>query len=43
MSYDDFQEFLKVEKGADFYKTILPQIKEIVTDTLEAFANLLEE
>ena len=43
MSYDDFNEILKQLKGVDFYKTILPQIKQGITDTLEAFANILED
>lgn len=44
LSYDDFQEVLKAITGdaCDFYKEILPQIRQIVTDTLEAFANELE-
>ena len=41
ISYHDFQEWLKVNKGVDFYKQVLPQIKQIVADTLEAFADLL--
>ena len=43
MSYDDFNEILKYLKGVDFYKTILPQIKQGITDTLEALANILED
>jgi tubulin---tyrosine ligase len=43
MSYDDFQDFLKTNKNVDFYKDILPQIKQSVTDTLEALSSLLEE
>jgi tubulin monoglycylase TTLL3/8 len=43
MSYDDFQEFLKQAKGVDFYKEILPQIKQSVADTFEALSSLLED
>lgn len=43
MSYDDFNELLKQLKGVDFYKTILPIIKQGITDTLEALANILED
>ncbi len=43
MSYDDFNDLLKQLKGVDFYKTILPIMKQGITDTLEALANILED
>lgn len=43
ISYEDFAEILKTLKGVDFYKEILPQIKQSVADTMEALSSLLEE
>ena len=36
MSYTQFEKFLKTEKNTSFFKTILPQIKNRVTDTFKA-------
>jgi hypothetical protein len=44
LSYEDFQEVLRTISGGacDFMGEVLPRIRQIVTDTLEALADELE-